>query len=109
MMYTKPFDVAGLAATAVAVLYSAMFSTEGALMLGGFTLFVYTCVLFAPGMGGRIGAAIIIPLMGLFTISFAALTENIWCIVVVAAASVRAGMLLVGSIRMPPPQPVKTE
>ena len=105
-MRAKLFDMAGLAVATAAVLYGAVAFTEGALVLGGFTLFVYACALFAPGMGGRAGAAIIIPLMGLFTIAFAALAGDVWSSMLVAAASARAGVLVAGRARMPPPKPI---
>ena len=102
-MRAKPFDVAGLVAATVAVLCGAVAFTEGAFVLGGFTLFIYACTLFAPGMGGRAGAAAITPLMGLLTITFAAVTGDVWPPVLAAAASARAGMLVVRGARASPP------
>lgn len=107
-MNTKPFDIVGLAIVLATTIYAAVTYTEGALILGGFTALVYTCVLFAPGMGGRLGAAVIIPLMGLFIISFAVLTGDMWLSIIMAAASTRAGMLVLGEIYRPSPAPKLT-
>jgi hypothetical protein len=100
-MNTKPFDVVGLAAISVATIHAAVLNNEGALLFGGFTILVYTCMLFFPGMGGRLGAIAIIPLMGLFTIAFVMLVGEVWSSIVMVIVSSRAGMLLLQDMRQP--------
>jgi len=66
--------------------------------LGGFTIFLYGCILFAPGLGGRTGSAIILPFMAVFTFVFVVMINN-WLVgIVLVAATVRVAVYLVGEI-----------
>ena len=94
MTRSKFMDTAGLAGVAAAVAYGAMVSSADALVLGGLVVAVYACVLFAPGLGGRAGAAILLSLMGLFALVFAVHVKEPLACMIVAGGAVRAGMLV---------------
>ena len=99
MTVAKAVDASMLAAVSVATIYGAALSSANALVFGGLVVAVYACAVFAPGLGGRMGAAILLPLMALFTVVFAAHTGDLLVSVVLAGGAARAGMLVLADAR----------
>lgn len=94
MMYVKLADMAGLTAVSAAALYGAVVWSPYALVLGGFTAFAYGCMVLFPGLGGRVGAFLVIPLMALFSFVFALQSGELLASGVVAVGAGRVGMLM---------------
>ena len=104
MTAAKFVDASVLAAVSAATLYGAALSSANALVFGGLVVVVYACAIFSPGLGGRAGAAILLPLMALFVVVFAVHTGEPLVSAVVAGGAARAGMLvLAGARRARPP------
>ena len=90
-------DRIGFVLVAGAVLYGAYEWSPYSLVLGGLTVLAYGCMVVPTGLGGRAGAAVLIPLMALFSLVYAMESDMIILSCVVAAGSVRSGMMLYGA------------
>ena len=101
MRYVKLIDTCGLAIVSMATVYGAVVSSADALVLGGLTVLVYASMLFAPGFGGRLGAAIIIPLMGVFALLFVMHVGEVLAYGIVMVGTIRAAILLWSNVRRP--------
>ena len=94
MQYIKLADMFGLVVVSGALLYGVVVWSPDALTLGGLTAFVYGCMVLCPGLGGRTGAILLIPLMALFSLVLAVQSGEFVVSIVVSAGSARAGMLM---------------
>ena len=99
MTVVKFADASMLAAVSIAMIYGATLSSANALVFGGLVVVIYACAVFAPGLGGRVGAAILLPLMALFTVVFATHTGDLLVSIVLAGGATRAGMLVLACAR----------
>ena len=94
MSYVRLADIIGCMVVSSIVLYGAIIWSTNLLVLGGFTAFVYGCMVFSPGLGGRMGALCITPFLALFTFVVMVLSADLLLSGVLAAGAVRAGMLV---------------